>query len=165
MQHLGLQPGEEVEFGWIADVALQSPLPPRWGTATDESTGYVYYVNHDCQTTRWENPLLPYFQHLVEVGRAYRARPRGKFFEEAREQIWLQHKRDLEDWHGPFLSPEGQQYFVNSVANLSSWSDPRVDAQYIFELESSVLKSLEEVLPPPEPDTPVWGGEADAESP
>jgi len=161
-QQLGIHPSEEAQFGWLAEVGLQSPLPPRWTSHTDETTGFIYYVDHDRQASSWENPLVPYLRRVVEIGRAYLENRTWEFFEEQKGLLWHQHKQDLDCWHGPFADDQGRSYYVNSTAGISSWQDPRVDAQYVFELESGLLTSLQEVLPDPdaeEPDTPGWGEE------
>ncbi len=62
-----------------------------------------------------------------------------------------------ETWHGPFSveaegekpsdeSEVGRQYFVNSNSNASSWEDPRVDAQVIYELQSMLVEKVNEVF-------------------
>lgn len=155
-QQLGIHPDEDAEFGWLAEVGLQSPLPPRWTGHADETTGFAYYVDHDRQVSSWENPLVPYLRRIVEIGRGYLQKRSEEFFDEQKGILWAQHKHDLDCWHGPFSDAEGRSYYVNSTAGISSWQDPRVDAQYIFELESGLLTTLAEVLPPPEPDTPGW---------
>lgn len=160
-QQLGIHHTEDDEFGWIAEVGLQSPLPPRWTAHTDTASGYVYYIDHDRQASSWENPLVPFLRRIVEIGRTYLQKPTEGFFEEQKGLLWHQHKHELDCWHGPFTDDEGRQYYVNSTAGVSSWQDPRIDAQYIFELESGLISSLEEVLPPPVPDTPGFGPEND----
>mmetsp|Transcript_69988 Transcript_69988/g.217305 ORF Transcript_69988/g.217305 Transcript_69988/m.217305 type:complete len:405 (-) Transcript_69988:144-1358(-) len=161
-QQLGIHSSEDEQFGWIAEVGLQSPLPPRWTSHTDTSSGYVYYVDHDHQVSSWENPLVPFLRRVVEIGRNYLRQPQENFFEDQKGLLWHQHKHDLDMWHGPFSDEEGRQYFVNSTEGISSWQDPRVDAQYIFELESGLLTSLEEVLNQPgTPDTPGFGPSPD----
>lgn len=157
-QQLGIHPSEEASFGWVAEVGLQSPLPPRWTSHTDTASGYVYYVDHDRQVSSWENPLVPFLRRVVEIGRNYQKQPSGGYFEEQKGLLWHQHKHELDCWHGPFTDDSGRQYYVNSTEGVSSWSDPRVDAQYIFELESGLLTSLEEVLNQADsPDTPGVG--------
>ncbi|CAE7839935.1 mettl21b, partial [Symbiodinium microadriaticum] len=48
MQMLGIDPSEDVYFGWIAEYGLQSEaLPPRWASGVDAQTGRIYYVNTD----------------------------------------------------------------------------------------------------------------------
>eukprot|EP00439_Symbiodinium_sp_Y106_P080043 s856_g18.t2 len=153
-QQLGIHVKEEEEFGWIAEVGIQSPLPPRWTAHSDASSGYVYYVDHDRQVSSWENPLVPCLRRIVEIGRNYLKCYTAGYFEEQKGILWHQHKQELDKWHGPFMDDAGRQYFVNSEDGISSWQDPRIDAQYVFELESGLLTSLEEILPPARPDTP-----------
>jgi hypothetical protein len=63
---------------------------------------------------------------------------------------------------GPFTDNENRKYYVNSLAGVSSWQDPRIDAQYTFELQSGLLTSLEEVLPTLAfPDEPNGGAAGD----
>jgi len=157
-QQLGIHAKEDADFGWIAEVGLQSPLPPRWTSHADEESGYVYYVDHDRQISSWENPLVPYLRHVVEIGRKFLEEPSDTFFEDQKGALWHQHKTDLDCWHGPFADDCGRRYYVNSTEGISSWQDPRIDAQYIFELESGLLTSLEEVLSRPRtPETPEFG--------
>lgn len=146
-EQLGIHPAEDSLFGWIAEVGLRSPLPPRCTSHVDEESGFIYYIDHDRQTSTWENPLVPHLRRIVEVGRTYVQNPFDGFFEDQKGVLWHQHKHSLDAWHGPFTDPEGRQYFVNASEEVSSWQDPRVDAQYIFELEVALLTSMEEVLP------------------
>jgi hypothetical protein len=148
-QQLGILPAEEAQFTWLAEVGLQSPLPSRWTRHEDTQTGCIYYVDNDRQVSCWENPLVPYLRRLVEIGREYLQNPSLNFFEEQKGTLWHQHKHDLDHWHGPFIDPEGRSYFVNSTDGVSSWQDPRVDAQYIFELESGLLSTFSAVMGSP----------------
>jgi len=161
-QQLGIHASEDASFGWIAEVGLQSPLPPRWTSHTD-SSGFVYYVDHDRQVSSWENPLVPFLRRVVEIGRNYQQQPAPGYFEEQKGLLWHQHKHELDCWHGPFADDSGRQYYVNANEGVSSWSDPRVDAQYIFELESGLMTSLEEVLNrPASPEVARFGQEGGA---
>jgi len=53
---------------------------------------------------------------------------------------------DLQLWHGPFQSGVGYPYFVNAEG-CSSWEDPRVDAQMVFELQAGILMKVAEISP------------------
>lgn len=146
-EQLGIHQTEEPHFGWIAEVGLKSPLPPRYTSHEDQESGFIYYIDHDRQSSSWENPLVPYLRRIVEIGRSYLREPTDSFFDDQRGRLWHQHKHGLDCWQGPFMDENGKQYFVNPAEEISTWQDPRVDAQYIFELESGLLASLEEVLP------------------
>jgi len=105
---------------------------------------------------------VPHLRRIVEIGRTYLKNPTVTFWEEQKGILWHQHKHGLDCWHGPFTDPEGRSYFVNTVEEVSSWQDPRVDAQYLFELENGLLCSLERVLPRSEEADP-WLAENGAE--
>merc|ERR1712232_1191065 len=71
----------------------------------------------------------------------------------------------LDGWHGPFNDFAGRPYYVNTGTNQASSHDPRVEEQYIFELQSSFISTLEDVLSAEQPvdetpDTPGrhWHG-------
>merc|ERR1719382_459577 len=81
LQKLGITQEEEADFGWIAELGLQTPLPPRWQDETDPSTGCTYYVDQDAKTSTWDNPLIPFLQRIVDVGRDYLAAPSPDYFE------------------------------------------------------------------------------------
>jgi len=153
---IGIQPCEQVYFGHITSVALQTPLPPRWRSHVDATTGCVYYVDCDGTASSWENPLLPYIRRVVDIGRLYLQQPTPEFFAQQRDALWSHHKLGLDSWHGPLVHPSGHLYFTNSRSGCSTWQDPRVDAQYIFDLESKLLAGLEDLLPSPSPSTPTF---------
>lgn len=148
MQMLGIDPSEDVYFGWIAEYGLQSEaLPPRWASGVDAQTGRIYYVNTDDGTSTWENPLCNALRTVIDIGRFYLQAPGDGVFEEQKMQLWQQHKQDLEGWHGPHVDEEGREYFANSELGVSSWQDPRQETQHIFEVQSNLLDALEEMLP------------------
>jgi len=148
MEQLGIESYEEHYFRWIAELGLQTPLPPRWESCADPSTGFTYYVDLDRQTSSWENPLLPSLQRIIEFGREYFQNPSDSFFSDARQLLWEEQKHQLDLWHGPFSNSAGQEYYVNSSSGTVSVRDPRTEAQYIFELQTSFLSSLGDYLRP-----------------
>ena len=153
---------------WVVEVGLQSPLPPKYEVHFTSSEGegegqaeggevQPYYVNSDTQESQWEHPLLPYIKQVVEVARLYIESP---YEHHARWPLWQQHRDGLRNWHGPYLSQEAageddddadggaKSYFVNEVTGVSSWEDPRVEAQYLSELQSALLQKLQSLVPP-----------------
>lgn len=151
IQELGITASEEQDFAWIAEYGIQADvLPPPWTKHLDCGTGCVYFVDSETQAATWESPLIPCLQRVLGLGRRYLESPSEDFFEDAKLQLWSRLKADLNFWHGPLESPEGEPYFANSQTGRSSWRDPRVDAQLLFDLEGGLLDSLAEALPPPE---------------
>lgn len=146
MVDLGIEAWEEDEFGWIAEVGLLTALPPRWVSHQDPDTGSIYFIDTETQTSTWENPLAPHLQRVVEVGRMHLRNPVEGLFEEQRKVLWTEHKAELDCWHGPVQDDEGNSYFVNSRDGISSWQDPRISAQYLFDVQSSLMRHLQGIL-------------------
>lgn len=163
MQELGIRPEEDVHFGWIAEYGLQSDvLAPSWSIHADPASGRFYYVDSRSSDTTWENPLAPCLRTIIDIGRQYLRAPRDGFFEEQKELLMDQHKRDLDSWHGPLEDAEGRQYFVNSSLGISSWHDPRQETQFFFDIESQVLETLQDTLYVFGPeDLPTFGYDCD----
>mmetsp|Transcript_42906 Transcript_42906/g.77957 ORF Transcript_42906/g.77957 Transcript_42906/m.77957 type:complete len:535 (-) Transcript_42906:49-1653(-) len=161
-QQLGIDP-EDAQFRWMAELALQSPLPQRWSCNRDPASGCIYYTDQESQTSSWENPLIPYLRRVVDIGRDFVQSPTPDFLESEKGALWQEFKDDLDGWHGPFGDPSGRTYYVNHRTNSASSADPRVDSQYIYELQCSFLDTLYEVLDnanrPETPGTPGshWG--------
>lgn len=163
MEELGIGPDEVQDFGWIAEYGMNSDaLPPRWSSHTDPSTGRAYYS--DGTATSWTNPLSPYLGRIIDIGRLYLQQPDDNFFEENRALLWDHHKSELEKWHGPFQNAEGRMYFLNSESASTSFEDPREETQFLFELETQLLDSLEDVLTSKqEEQAPTFGHAAEPE--
>jgi len=150
MHELGMEDSEQADLGFIAEYGLaEGVLPGNWSTHLDNSSGQYYYVSADGQQTQWENPLLETLRQVVEIGRLYLEMPAEGYFSEQKSLIWGHHVEDLEVWHGPYDTKEGRSYFLNSSTGESSFEDPRADTQFIYEVESNLLDSLEERLPTP----------------
>jgi len=146
MADLAIETWEEDEFGWIAEVALKTAMPPRWTARYDALTGATYFVDTDTQTSTWENPLAPHLARVVEIGRMHLQNPMEGMFEDQKQQLWSDHKVELSCWHGPIPDGEGNAYFVNSAEGVSSWQDPRISAQYIYDVQCSLLRHLQQIL-------------------
>jgi len=143
---LDIDPNEEDEFGWIAEVALKTAMPPRWAARYDGENGATYFVDTDTQTSTWDNPLVPHLAKVVDIGRMHLRNPSEGLFEDQKRILWSHHRAELECWHGPVPDGDGNNYFVNSKVGVSSWQDPRMGAQYIFDVQCSLLRHLEQIL-------------------
>jgi len=137
-------------------VGISSPIPPRWDSHCDD-TGFVYYVNRDTTESTWENPLVPYLKQVVWIANQWPLQQSDEWMNEQIANLWAVFKDDLETWHGPYETDEGALYFINSVTEVSSWEDPRIDAQYLFELQCGLLAKIQE-MPVRTGQTPGFGG-------
>eukprot|EP00927_Polykrikos_kofoidii_P073042 TRINITY_DN69114_c0_g1_i1.p1 TRINITY_DN69114_c0_g1~~TRINITY_DN69114_c0_g1_i1.p1 ORF type:complete len:569 (-),score=129.11 TRINITY_DN69114_c0_g1_i1:428-2134(-) len=163
LQEIGVEPEEDVQFGWIAEYALQpEALPARWSMNTDPASGRVYYTHADNQTSVWEHPLAGVLRAVIDMGRLYLRDPTDNYFEDQKKALWDHHEADLKAWHGPITDEEGRACYVNSASGALSYQDPRQDTQHLYDLESTLLDAFEETLVPygdPE-DLPAFGREA-----
>eukprot|EP00931_Biecheleriopsis_adriatica_P036025 TRINITY_DN20771_c0_g2_i1.p1 TRINITY_DN20771_c0_g2~~TRINITY_DN20771_c0_g2_i1.p1 ORF type:complete len:375 (+),score=103.78 TRINITY_DN20771_c0_g2_i1:93-1217(+) len=151
LKDLDIQPSEMDDFAWIAEYGTKDDaLPAAWTKHWDAATGCVYYVDGDSQASSWQSPLLPCLRRVLQEGRQYLAQPSQDFFEQRKVSLWKRLKADLEPWYGPLESPDGRPYYANSQSGASSWRDPRVEAQWFFELEAGLLDGLADALPAPE---------------
>jgi len=167
-QELGIEAGEAMHLGWIAEYGLQpGVLPERWSYHTDSATGRIFYADSQSGTSSWENPLSPSLRTIVEIGRLFLRAPADGFFEEQTQALLDRHKQELECWHGPLEDEEGRTYFANSSLGTTSWEDPRVETQFHWELEKTLLEALERSLPAVAVDSelPVFGARANPEHP
>mmetsp|Transcript_51892 Transcript_51892/g.112834 ORF Transcript_51892/g.112834 Transcript_51892/m.112834 type:complete len:727 (-) Transcript_51892:8-2188(-) len=164
---LGVDPGTEEDLCWIAEYGLQpSALPPGWTSQVDDESGKIYYINEDSQESVWDNPLKPHLQQVVDTGRAYLARPRPGFWEEARLHLLEVRQQEMDEWTGPFLDDSGRHYYANPVTGESQWKDPRESAQFCLELVANLFVSLSQVLPgPDEFEAPMFGSTAASDHP
>ncbi|CAD7924311.1 unnamed protein product [Amoebophrya sp. A120] len=145
-EELGIDVEYEKPLVWVVKIGLQSPLPPRWSEhLTDDLE--KYFVDGDTQQSQWESPLLPYIRQVVDIGRLYMENPYQHVINEQMTLLWQQFRDSLGEWHGPYVA-EGRQYFVNQALGVSSWEDPRVEAQYLCELQSALIQKLQTAIPP-----------------
>merc|ERR1719350_2099925 len=94
-------------------------------------------------------PLLPHLRRMVDVARLYfqeGCHQGDAFWEDQKDNVWQEHKEALELWHGPFADWQGRSYFVNSSTGLSTMQDPRVEEQFVYDIELQVLDGLRETL-------------------
>eukprot|EP00930_Biecheleria_cincta_P098529 TRINITY_DN90183_c0_g1_i1.p1 TRINITY_DN90183_c0_g1~~TRINITY_DN90183_c0_g1_i1.p1 ORF type:complete len:561 (-),score=156.75 TRINITY_DN90183_c0_g1_i1:128-1810(-) len=147
MEQLGIQPEEDVYFGWVAEYGLAEECLPRpWSMQRDASTGQIYYVNTDDGSSSWENPLLQCLQDVLNISRMYLHTPTENFFEEQKIALYAHHKEQLDGWYGPLEDETGRQYFANDNLGKSSWHDPREETQHIWKLQSDLLDALQDML-------------------
>lgn len=159
IDELGISPEEDAYFGWLAEYGLQDDvLPPDWSIQEDASTGRLYYVDGTSGSSAWENPLSSSLLTIIQIGRHYLHSPSDDFFDVQKQALQDQHAHSLSFWHGPLADDAGRQYFSNSSTGVSSWRDPREETQFMFELESTLLDALREILPSGPDVLPVFGG-------
>ena len=64
-KYLGIDPNTESSLLWIAQEAINAPLPQGWSDHTDPS-GNVYFYHAPTQESTWVHPLDDHYKHLVK---------------------------------------------------------------------------------------------------
>ncbi|XP_076437925.1 BAG family molecular chaperone regulator 3-like [Babylonia areolata] len=54
--------GSHFNFAGPQRFARNDPLPPGWEMLWDRSSGWPYFVDHNTQSTTWQDPRMPNFQ-------------------------------------------------------------------------------------------------------
>ena len=54
-KYLGIDPSSESSLLWIAQEAIQAPLPAGWSDHTDDN-GNVYFYNSKTKASTWTHP-------------------------------------------------------------------------------------------------------------
>jgi WW domain len=141
---LSIEPLYDSDILFIPVLAWQQSLPPRWKVLLDSSCNEYYYVNSDEGVSQWDHPFLPYIRQLIQIARLLRPLPDfpPSMLESIRNQLKSELDAELVSWLGPFPTETNQTYYVNSNKNSSSWEDPRVDADLIFDLQVKILCEL-----------------------
>ncbi|XP_016099741.1 transcriptional coactivator YAP1-like [Sinocyclocheilus grahami] len=106
------------------------PLPPGWEMAKTPS-GQRYFLNHNDQTTTWQDPR----KALLQMNQAAPASP-----------VPVQQQNIMNPASGPVpdgweqaITSEGEIYYINHKNKTTSWLDPRLDPRYAPVIEVDEL--------------------------
>uniref|UniRef100_A0A672SVC3 Transcriptional coactivator YAP1-like n=2 Tax=Sinocyclocheilus grahami TaxID=75366 RepID=A0A672SVC3_SINGR len=127
------------------------PLPPGWEMAKTPS-GQRYFLNHNDQTTTWQDPR----KALLQMNQAAPASP-----------VPVQQQNIMNPASGPVpdgweqaITSEGEIYYINHKNKTTSWLDPRLDPRYAMNQQrisqSAPVKQGSQL--PSSPQSGVLGG-------
>ncbi|KTG33563.1 hypothetical protein cypCar_00014740, partial [Cyprinus carpio] len=97
------------------------PLPPGWEMAKTPS-GQRYFLNHNDQTTTWQDPR----KALLQMNQAAPASP----VPVQQQNIMNPASGPLPDGWEQAITSEGEIYYINHKNKTTSWLDPRLDPRY-----------------------------------
>eukprot|EP00927_Polykrikos_kofoidii_P001252 TRINITY_DN10452_c0_g1_i2.p1 TRINITY_DN10452_c0_g1~~TRINITY_DN10452_c0_g1_i2.p1 ORF type:complete len:670 (+),score=98.82 TRINITY_DN10452_c0_g1_i2:85-2094(+) len=169
-RHLGIDPEEEEELLWIAELAALAPMPMGW-TEHCDAQGRAFYYNADQRTSWWTHPLED--EHRVVYQRITAFRDRASGGDELglkglRAELWQAEADAVEAEQGwaEFNDQDDRQFFFNRNERLSSWTDPRpairhrlLVCQRAMQCVLGYPQEVEEEEGPPsevEADRPHW---------
>uniref|UniRef100_A0A8C1JJ67 Yes-associated protein 1 n=1 Tax=Cyprinus carpio TaxID=7962 RepID=A0A8C1JJ67_CYPCA len=127
------------------------PLPPGWEMAKTPS-GQRYFLNHNDQTTTWQDPR----KALLQMNQAAPASP----VPVQQQNIMNPASGPLPDGWEQAITSEGEIYYINHKNKTTSWLDPRLDPRYAMNQQrisqSAPVKQGSQL--PSSPQSGVLGG-------
>lgn len=147
-RYLGIDPITDGDLMWIADEALNPPLPAEW-TEHHDSADRVFYYNVQTQGSCWVHPLEQLHRDTYKTIVDFRSNPRPKEEQKA-ELAKLQQKcenterevhLELQAW-SEHTDDQGQKFYYNAKQQRSVWTDPRPARCHCLYLQMKALKVM-----------------------
>jgi hypothetical protein len=160
--YLGLDVDNELHLMWIADEALNAPLPSEW-TEHHDSADRVFYYNVQTHASSWTHPLEQLHRDTYKCIVNFRSgdlskEERGQELEKLRrkcEEAEREAHRELQAW-SEHTDEQGQKFYYNREHQRSVWTDPRPARCHALYLQMKALRVLSKQLGQPAP-TPHRG--------
>lgn len=149
-RYLGIDPIVDGDLMWIADEALNAPLPSEW-TEHHDSADRVFYYNVQTHASSWTHPLEQLHRDTYKCIVNFRSgeTPLSKE-EKASELDKLRRKceeaereahRELQAW-SEHTDEQGQKFYYNREHQRSVWTDPRPSRCHALYLQMKALRVL-----------------------
>jgi len=147
-RYLGVDPITDGDLMWIADEALNAPLPSEW-TEHHDSADRVFYYNVQTHASSWTHPLeqlhrdtykgivnfrsgdLSKDEQLVELEKLQRKCEDAEKDAHKELQMWTEHTDE-----------QGQKFYYNRDQQRSVWTDPRPARCHALYLQMKALRVL-----------------------
>jgi hypothetical protein len=156
-RYLGIDPIVDGDLMWIADEALNAPLPSEW-TEHHDSADRVFYYNVQTHASSWTHPLEQLHRDTYKCIVNFRS---GELNKEERsgeleklrrkcEEAEREAHRELQAW-SEHTDEQGQKFFYNREHQRSVWTDPRPARCHALYLQMKALRVLSKQLGQPAP--------------
>ena len=129
-RYLGIDPAVDDDLLWIAEEALEAPLPSEW-TEHFDSSDRVYYYNETTEDTSLTHPLENVYRDAYKTFVHFRGAmsPQDRVDELLKlQQECQQMECEVQDectaWT-EHTTDEGDLFYYNSDKGESLWTDPR----------------------------------------
>lgn len=147
-RYLGIDTVIDGDLMWIAEEALNAPLPSEW-TEHNDSADRIFYYNVHTHKSSWTHPLEHTHRDLYKTVVNFRSgdltkeqqsaeleKMRRKCEASEREahqelQVWTEHTDE-----------QGQKFFYNREQHVSVWTDPRPARCHALYLQMKALRVL-----------------------
>jgi len=147
-RYLGIDPIADADLMWIADEALNAPLPSEW-TEHHDSADRVFYYNVQTHASSWTHPLEQLHRDTYKSIVSFRSGDLSKE-DQAVELEKLRRKcedserdahKELQAWT-EHVDEQGQKFYYNRDQQRSVWTDPRPARCHSLYLQMKALRVL-----------------------
>merc|ERR1740133_905074 len=151
-RYLGIDPIVDGDLMWIADEALNAPLPSEW-TEHHDSADRVFYYNVQTHASSWTHPLEQLHRDTYKCIVNFRSgdlskEERTSELEKLRrkcEEAEREAHRELQAW-SEHTDEQGQKFYYNREHQRSVWTDPRPARCHALYLQMKALRVLSKQL-------------------
>lgn len=147
-RYLGIDPIADADLMWIADEALNAPLPSEW-TEHHDSADRVFYYNVQTHASSWTHPLEQLHRDTYKAIVSFRSGELSKKEQDA-ELAQMQRRceasereahQELQAW-SEHTDESGQKFYYNREHQRSVWTDPRPARCHELYLQMKALRVL-----------------------
>lgn len=147
-RYLGIDPINDGDLMWIADEALNAPLPSEW-TEHHDSADRIFYYNVTSHTSSWTHPLEQIHRDIYKSIVHFRSGDLNKEeqileLERARrkcDEMEREAHRELGVW-SEHTDETGQKFYYNREQKRSVWTDPRPSKCHALFLQMKALRVM-----------------------
>jgi len=147
-RYLGIDPTTDIDLMWIADEALNAPLPSEW-TEHHDSADRVFYYNVQTHASSWTHPLEQLHRDTYKSIVSFRSGDLSKEEQTAQveklrrkcEEAEREAHKELQAWT-EHTDDQGQKFYYNRDQQRSVWTDPRPARCHTLYLQMKALKAL-----------------------
>lgn len=147
-RYLGIDPIADQDLMWIADEALNAPLPSEW-TEHHDSADRVFYYNVQTHASSWTHPLEQLHRDTYKSIVSFRSGDLSKKDQEIEldklrrmcEESEREAHKELQSW-SEHTDEQGQKFYYNREHQRSVWTDPRPARCHALYLQMKALRVL-----------------------
>jgi len=147
-RYLGMDPVVDGDLVWIAEQALEAPLPSEW-TEHHDSADRVFYYNVQTHASSWTHPLEQLHRDTYKQIIGFRSgdmpsdeqKVKLKKLQVECEDSEKKAHVELQAWT-EHTDEQGQKFYYNRDKQTSVWTDPRPARCHCLYLQMKAVKVL-----------------------
>mmetsp|Transcript_13118 Transcript_13118/g.29852 ORF Transcript_13118/g.29852 Transcript_13118/m.29852 type:complete len:418 (+) Transcript_13118:165-1418(+) len=147
-RYLGIDPITDGDLMWIAEEALNAPLPAEW-TEHHDNADRIFYYNVQSHQSSWTHPLEQLHRDTYKSIVHFRSGSLAKEEQSAEleslrkqcEDTERDTHKELQAW-AEHVDEQGQKFYYNHDQQRSVWTDPRPARCHTLYLQMKALRVL-----------------------